>query len=112
MAERVSEISVAAIALAVAQVRAARVAEPARCRRTAAVAQIASVVALSHQAQGSVRVATLLVGVGLTEAPLDRPVLAEVPAWAVVDSAMAAEEEAGVAVAEVAEDKETVDEGN
>ena len=54
----------------------------------------------------------LLVGVGLTEAPLDRPVLAEVPAWAVVDSAMAAEEEAGVAVAEVAEDKETVDEGN
>src|SRR5205809_875512 len=82
-----------ALALEVAQVRAVRVAEPARCRRTAAVAQIASVVALSHQAQGSVRVATLLVGVGLTEAPLDRPVLAEVPAWAVVDSAMAAEEE-------------------
>jgi hypothetical protein len=33
--------------------------------------------------------------------------------WAVVDSAMAAAEEAaGVAVAEVAEDKKTVDEGN
>ena len=103
------EIS-AAIALAVAQVRAARVAEPARCRRTAAVAQIASVVALSHQAQGSVRVATLLVGVGLGATPLDRRVIAEVPAWAVVDSAMAAEAEAGVAVAEVGgADKQTID---
>ena len=76
------------------------------------MAEIISEIAAFHRAQGSVRVATLLVGVGLTEAPLDRPVLAEVPAWAVVDSAMAAEEEAGVAVAEVAEDKETVDEGN
>ena len=75
----------AAIALAVGQVPAARVQEPARCRRTAAAAQIASVIALSHQAPGSVRVATLLVAVGLTEAPLDRPVPAEAPAWAVVE---------------------------
>jgi hypothetical protein len=81
------------------------------------VAEIVSEIAAFHRAPGSDRVATLLVGVGLTEAPLDRPVLAEVPAWAVVDSAMAAEDaeeeaEVGVAVAEVAEDKGTVDEGN
>ena len=105
----------AAIALAVAQVRAARVAEPPRCRRTAAVAEIVSEIAAFPRAPGSDRVATLLVGVGLTEAPLDRPVLAGAPAWAVVDSAMAAEDaaaEVAVAVAEVAEDKGTVDEGN
>jgi uncharacterized membrane protein YgcG len=56
---------VPAIALAVGQVPAVREEEPARCRRTALVAQVASVIALSHQVPGWVRVATLLVAVGL-----------------------------------------------
>jgi hypothetical protein len=110
--ESVQEISVAAIALAVGQVPAARVAEPQRCRRTAALAQIASVIGLSHQAPGSVRVTTLLVGVGLTEPPLDRPVLAEVPASAPVDSATARAEARAVAEDAAAaggvEDRQTV----
>jgi hypothetical protein len=97
VAELVQEISVAAIAPAVGQVPAAQVAEPPGCRRTAALPQIASVIGLSHQAPGSVRVATLLVGVGLTEAPLDRPVLAEVPVSALVDSATARAEAGAVA---------------
>jgi hypothetical protein len=86
--ELVQETSVAAIAQA---------AGPVRCRRTAALAQIASVIGLSHPAPGSVRVTTLLVGAGLTEAPLDLQVTAEVPAWEALDSAVAvAEEEAHV----------------
>ena len=55
-------------------------------------------------------------GVGLTEAPPDRLVIAEVPAWEVVDSAQVAVEEADglpeadvVAVADVGDDK-TVEE--
>ena len=52
VAELVPEISVPAIAPAVGQVPAARVREPVRCRRTAAVAQIASAIGLSHQAPG------------------------------------------------------------
>jgi hypothetical protein len=75
-----------------------------------AVVQIASEIAVSHPAPGSDRVATLSVGVGLTEAPLDRPVLAEVPVSALVDSATA--RAAADAAGEVAEDKGTVDEGN
>jgi len=113
VAESVQEISVAPIALAVGQVPAARVAEPAGWRRTAAVAQIASVIAPSHQAPGSVRVATLLVEVGLAEAPFDPPVVAEVPAWAVVDLAMALAEAlvvAGAAAEVEAGDKPTVGE--
>ena len=54
----------------------------------------------------------LLVGVGLTEAPLDRLVIGEVPAWEAVDSAaVAVAEEAAdvVAVADVEDDK-TVEE--
>ena len=74
------------------------------------MAEIVSEIAAFHRAQGSVRVATLLVGVGLGATPLDRRVIAEVPAWAVVDSAMAAEAEAGVAVGEVGgADKQTID---
>jgi hypothetical protein len=117
VAELVQEMSLAAIALALGQVTAAQVREPVRCRGAAAVAQIASVIALSHQVLGSVRVATLLVAVGLTEAPLDQQVTAEVRAWEVVDSAaVVAEEEADVlavahvvAVADVGDDK-TVEE--
>lgn len=109
VAEWAQAISVQAIALAVGQVPAARVREPVHCRRAAAVAQMASVIALSHQAPGSVRVAMPLVAVGLTEAPLDRQVTAEVPAWEAVDSAVVLAEEAhGVAVAAV-EDKQTID---
>jgi hypothetical protein len=104
---------VPAIALAVGQVPAVREEEPARCRRTALVAQVASVIALSHQVPGWVRVATLLVAVGLGATPLDRPVVAEVPAWEAVDSAMARAEAvavAGVAAEEEAGDKRTVGE--
>jgi hypothetical protein len=104
VAEPVLEISVAPIALAVARVRvpAARVAGSARCRRTARVGagvEIASEIAASHPAQGSDRVATLLVAVDLTQAPLDRPAVVEAPAWAAVDSAVVVVEEAAVAVA-------------
>lgn len=115
--ESAQEISVPAIALALGQVPAAWVREPVRCRGAAAVAQMASVIALSHQAPDSVRVAMLLVAVGLTEAPLDQQVTAEVPAWEAVDSAeVVAEEEPYVlaearvvAVADVGDDK-TVEE--
>jgi hypothetical protein len=55
-----------------------------------------------------------LVGVGLTQAPLDRQATAEVQAWEAVDSAVVAEEEAHaraeahvVAVAGV-EDRQTI----
>jgi hypothetical protein len=117
LAELVPETSVPAIAPAVGQGPAARVREPVRCRRAAAVAQIASAIGLSHQAPGSVRVAMLLVAVGLTEAPLDRPVIAEVPAWEAVESAVVVAEEADVlaeadvvaVVADVGDDK-TVEE--
>jgi hypothetical protein len=56
----------------------------------------------------------LLVAVGLTEAPLDRQVTAEVPAWEAVDSAMVVLVAAGaagadaVAAAGVVEDRQTV----
>jgi hypothetical protein len=92
------------------------VAQRARCRRTVAVAEIVSEIAAFHRAQGSVRIATLLVAAGLEATPLDRPVLAEVPAWEAVDSATAVAAAAGavaaevVAVAEVvgAEGKQTI----
>ena len=115
-AELAQEILVAAIALAGGQVPAARVREPVRCRRTAALAQIALAIGLSHQAPGSVRVATLLVALGLTEAPLDLQVTAEGPAWEAVDSVVVAlvvvdalPEADVVAVADVGDDK-TVEE--
>jgi hypothetical protein len=98
---------VAAIALAAGQVPAARLAEPPRCRRTAALAQITSVIGLSHQAPGSVRAATLLVVVGLTEARLARLAIAEVPAWEAVDSAVVVAEADVVAEVDV-EDRQTV----
>ena len=97
-AELAQEISVPAIALVVGQVPRARVAEPVQCRRTAALAQIASAIALSHQAPGSVRVTTPLVAVGLTQAPPGRQVIAEAQAWEAVDSVMVAAEEAHVVV--------------
>ena len=88
-----------------------RVAEPAQCLRIAAVAQIVSVIALSHRAPGSDPIATPLVAAGLTQAPLDRRVLAEAPAWAalgsavvVVGAAVVAEEDA--AAGEDAEGKQ------
>jgi hypothetical protein len=111
VAELAQEISVPSIALAVEQVPAGRVRERLQCRRTAAVAQIASAIALSHQAPGSVRVTTPLVAVGLTQAPPGRQVIAEVPAWEAVDSAAVVVEEAAdvVAVADVEDDK-TVEE--
>ena len=92
-AELASEISVVAIALAVEQVPAGRAREP----------QMESAIARSHPAPGSVRVATLLVALGLTETLLGRQVAAEVSAWEEVDSAVeVAEEEAHVlAVADV-----------
>ena len=86
VAQPVQEISVAGIALAVAQVRAAPVAAPARCRlsgRPASLAEIVSEIVVSHPVQDSVRVAMLLVAVGLGATPLDRPVVAGAPAWAV-----------------------------
>ena len=95
--ESVQETSVAAIVLAVGQVPAAQVAKSAQCRQTAPVAQIASVIGLFHPAPGSVRVTTLLVGAGLTEPPLDRPALAEVPVSAPVDSATVRAEAGAVA---------------
>jgi hypothetical protein len=95
VAELVEVLSVAAIALAVARVPAVRV---------AAVAETVSEIAVSHPAQGSGRVATLLVEVGLTGAPLDPPAVAEVPAWAAVELV--------VAVAEDAEAAEAGAEGN
>jgi hypothetical protein len=100
------EISVAAIVLAVGQVPAAPVAELARCRlsgRPELPAEMVSEIVVSHPAQDSVRVATLLVAVGLTEAPLDRQVTAEVPAWEAVDSAMVVLVAAGAAVEDAEE---------
>ena len=85
--ESVQETSVAAIVLKAGRVPTAQVAESAQCRQTVAVVQTASVIGLSHRDPGSVRITTLLVGVDLTEAPLDQPVIAEVPALALVDSA-------------------------
>jgi hypothetical protein len=113
VAEPVQEISVAAIVLAVAQVPVVPVAELARCRlsgRPVLLAEMVSEIVVSHPAQDSVRVATLLVGVGLTEALLDRQVTAEVPAWEAVDSAMVAAGAAGVdaVAAGVVEDRQTV----
>ena len=72
------------------------------------MAQIASVIGLSHQAPASVQVTTLLVGVGLTQAPLDRQATAEAPAWEAVDSAVVAEEEAHVAAVAGVEDRQTI----
>jgi hypothetical protein len=93
-----AEISPLAIALVLAQVRAARVAEPARCRQAAAVAQIASVIGLSHPAQDSDPVAALsAAAVGLGATPLDRPVVAEAPAWAVAVLVVAEEAAADAA---------------
>ena len=76
------------------------------------MAQIVSVIALSHQAPDSVRITMLLVGVGLTEAPLDLQVTAEVPAWEAVALAAELVEEADVlleahvvAVADAADNK-------
>jgi hypothetical protein len=105
VAVSVQEISVAAIALAVGQARAAPVAGLARCRlsdRPELAAEMLSEIVVSHPAQDSVRVATLLVAVGLTEAPPDRQVTAEVPAWEAVDSAMVVLVAAGVAGADAA----------
>jgi hypothetical protein len=103
VAEPVREISVAAIVPAEGQVPAAPVAGLARCRlsgRPVLPAEMVSEIVVSHPAQDSVRVATLLVGVGLPEAPLDRQVTAEVPAWEAVDSAMVVLVAAGAAVVE------------
>jgi hypothetical protein len=113
VADLAQEMSVRAIALAQGQVPAARGVEPPRCRPAAALAQIASVIGLSHRAPGSVRAATLLVAVGLTEAPLDPPALVEVPVLALVDSATARAEAGAVAedaaaAAGVVEDRQTV----
>jgi hypothetical protein len=110
VAQPVQEISLAATALALAQVRAARVAAPARCRlsaRPVSLAEIVSEIVVSHPVQDSVRVATLLVAVGLGATPLDRPVVAEVPAWAV--AVLVVVEEA--AVAEDAEEEAADAEG-
>ena len=116
VAELVQEISVPAIALAVGQLPAAWVLQPVRCPQTAAAAQIASVIALSHQAPGSVQVTTLLVAAGLEAPPLDRPVIAEAPAWEAVDSpvvevvaavSMVAEDAAAAAAG--VEDRQTID---
>jgi hypothetical protein len=85
VAELAQEISAPAIVLVVGQAPTARAREPVRCRRTGAVAQMALVIARSHQVPGSVRVATLLAAVALTEAPLDRQVTAEGPAWEAVE---------------------------
>jgi hypothetical protein len=101
--EPVQEISVAAIALAVGQVPAAPVAELARCRltdRRELPAEMVSEIVVSHPAQDSVRVATLLVAVDLGAPPLDLPVLVEVPAWEAVDSAMVVLVVAGAAGAD------------
>jgi hypothetical protein len=103
VAVSVQEISVAAIVPAEGQVPAAPVAELARCRlsgRPVLPAEMVSEIVVSHPAQDSVRVATLLVAVGAT--PLDLPVVAEVPAWEAVDSAMVVLVAAGVAGADAA----------
>ena len=71
------------------------------------MAAIVSEIAAFHRAQGSVRVATLLVGVGLGATLLDRPVLAEVPAWEAVESAVVVAE--ADAVAAGVEDRQTID---
>ena len=103
VAELVREISVQAIALRVGQVP------------TASVAPMASVIALSHQDLVSVRVATPLVVVGLTGAPLALRVTAAVPAWEALDSAVVPVEEADVllearaAVAADVEDDKTLE---
>jgi hypothetical protein len=114
--ELAQEIPATAIAPAVGQAPTARAREPVRCRRAGAVAQMALVIALSHPAPGSVRVATLLGVVALTQAPHDQQVTAEAPAWEAADSAMAVAEEAHareeadeVAVADVGDD-ETIEE--
>jgi hypothetical protein len=95
--ESVQEVSVVVIVLAVGQLPAGRAREPVRCRRTSALAQTTSVIGLSHRDPDSVRVTMLLAGVALTEAPLDRQVTAEVPAWEAVDSAMARAEAGALA---------------
>ena len=93
MPDSVQGISVEAIALAVGQVPAAQVAALPRCRRTAALAQTASVIGLSHRDPGSVPITTLLAGADLMEAPLAQQVTAEVPAWEALDSAVVVAEE-------------------
>ena len=85
------------------QLQVVRVAERAQCLRTAAAEETVSEIGVSRPTQGSVQVATLLAAVGLTEAPLDRPVVAEVPAWEAVDSAVVAAA-AGDAAAAAGED--------
>ena len=76
--------------------------------------ETALVIAVSHQVQALVPAATHLAAADSAEALRDRPALAEVPAWEAVDSAVGVAEAAvvAVAVAVVAEDKGTVDEGN
>ena len=107
VADLVQEISVAGLARAARQVPAARVAVRARWRPSALLAppaEIALVIVVSHPAPDSGRVATLLAAAGLTEAPLDPPAAAEVPAWAAVELVVAA-------VAEDAEEEEAGAEG-
>ena len=110
-AQPVQEISVAGFVLAVAQVRAARVAAPARRQlsaRPASLAEIVSEIVVSHPVQDSDPVAALLVAaVGLGATPLDRPVVAEAPAWA--GAVLVVAEEA--AVAEDAEEEAADAEG-
>lgn len=114
VAELAKEISAAAIVLAVDQVRAAPVADLARCRlsgRPGLPAAMVSEIEVSHPAQDSVRVATLLAAAGLTEAPLDRQVTVEVPAWEAVDSAAVAAHvlaEARVVAVEGVEGRQTM----
>jgi hypothetical protein len=82
------EAPAAAVARPVVRV-CVQVAERTRYRRTAAGAgQIALVIAASRPAQGSARVAALLAVVAAD--PPVPPVLAEDPAWAAADSAVAA----------------------
>src|SRR4029450_2324055 len=69
---------------------------------------MASVIGLSHRAPGSVRAATLLVAVGLTEAPLDPPALVEGPVLALGGSATGRAEAGAAAAAGVVEDRQTV----
>ena len=88
------------------QLQVVRVAERAQCLRTAAAEETVSEIAVSHPAQESVRVATLLVAaVGATT--LDPPAVAAVPAWAAVDSAVVAA--VAVDAAAVAEEEDVVD---
>jgi hypothetical protein len=86
--DSVQGISVEVIALAVGQVAALP-----RCRRTAALAQTASVIGLSHRDPGSVPITTLLAEADLMGAPLAQQVTAEGPAWEALDSAVVVAEE-------------------